>query len=65
MLGKIKCIKQLGFGFIRPEGGGDDIYFHASWVIDKKFDELKEGDQVQFDLSENAQGSTAENISLI
>ena len=62
MIGKIKCVKQQGYGFICAEDGGKDIYFHASKVEDKKFDDLKEGDEVEFDLGENAAGPCAENI---
>lgn len=62
MIGKVKCVKQQGFGFITPEKGGDDIYFHASSVKDKRFDELKEGVSVEFEVVENARGLCAQEI---
>ncbi len=48
-LGTIKTIRDdKGFGFIKPEGGSQDIFFHSSSVEGVTFDELREGQQVEF-----------------
>jgi CspA family cold shock protein len=47
--GTIKTIRDdKGFGFIAPEDGGKDIFFHASVVQDTTFDQLREGDRVSY-----------------
>jgi CspA family cold shock protein len=47
--GTIKSIRDdRGFGFIRPEGRTQDIFFHSSSVAASGFDQLREGDRVEF-----------------
>lgn len=47
--GIIKTIRDdKGFGFIKPEGGSQDIFFHSSSVEGVTFDELREGQMVEF-----------------
>ena len=45
-----KIVSDRGFGFIA--GNPEDIFFHHSSVIDKPFDDLKEGETVQYELAE-------------
>jgi CspA family cold shock protein len=48
--GQIKrLVRDRGFGFIRPEGASEDIFFHSSAVQGTMFDELNEGQNVEFD----------------
>ena len=44
-----RIIRDRGFGFIQPEGGTDEVFFHSSAVEQPTFDELNEGQQVEFD----------------
>ena len=44
-------IDERGFGFIRV-GGGEDVFFHASDCV-SSFDDLGEGDVVEFELTES------------
>ena len=47
--GTIKTIRDdKGFGFIKPDGGSQDIFFHSSAVEGGTFDQLREGDRVEF-----------------
>jgi CspA family cold shock protein len=47
--GTIKTLRDdKGFGFIRPEGSGQDLFFHSSAVEGGSFDQLREGDRVEF-----------------
>ena len=48
--GIIRKLSVRGYGFIKPEVGGSDIFMHASALTDEAvFDELIEGQAVEFD----------------
>lgn len=51
-----------GFGFIEPEGGGDDVFAHFSAVQMDGFRTLKQGERVSYDLVQGPKGSLAQNI---
>ncbi|MDQ3854772.1 MAG: cold shock domain-containing protein [Chloroflexota bacterium] len=53
--GTIKRLNERQFGFIGREGG-DDVFFHASALIDTTFDNLREGEKVEFDLERDPRG---------
>jgi CspA family cold shock protein len=47
--GTIKTIRDdKGFGFIKPDTGTQDVFFHSSSVNGGGFDQLREGDRVEF-----------------
>lgn len=49
-IGKIKkLVADKGFGFIQPDDG-PDVFFHHSIVADQQFDDLTEGQRVEFTL---------------
>lgn len=49
-LGTIKhIVRDRGFGFIQPDGETKDLFFHTSSVEQLTFDELSEGQQVEFE----------------
>jgi CspA family cold shock protein len=48
--GEIKRLeRERGFGFIRPAGASDDVFFHSSAVQGTVFDQLNEGQTVEFE----------------
>jgi CspA family cold shock protein len=51
-----------GFGFITPDGGGDDVFAHFSAINSKGFKSLKEGQRVSFDVADGPKGKQAANI---
>jgi cold shock protein len=54
--GKIKKIVQdKGFGFIQTESG-QDVFFHHSTVADHGFDNLTEGQQVEYTVDQGQGG---------
>lgn len=55
---------QKGFGFIQPADGSKDVFVHISAVERAGLGELKEGQQVSFDIVANPDNgkSSAENL---
>ncbi|MGD8592093.1 MAG: cold-shock protein [Gammaproteobacteria bacterium] len=45
-----------GYGFIVPEGGGEDVFVHYSTIDGSGFKTLKEGQQVQYEAAESPRG---------
>ena len=53
-----------GFGFIAPDGGGKDVFVHASAMEAAGIRTLSEGQKVSFDIQPDARGSKAGNLQL-
>lgn len=51
-----------GFGFIEPDGGGDDVFAHFSAIQMDGFRTLKQGGKVSFELIQGPKGQLAQNI---
>ena len=51
-----------GFGFITPDGGGDDLFAHFSAIQANGFKSLKEGQKVTFEVTQGQKGKQASNI---
>lgn len=51
-----------GFGFVTPEGGGEDLFAHFSAIQGSGFKTLKEGQRVTFDVTKGPKGLQAANI---
>jgi len=62
-----KLVMERGFGFIKPDGGGSDIFFHCtSLPVKSDFDALTEGQRVEYDEAEGKGGrSKAENVKVL
>ena len=59
MKGSIVRLNPKGFGFIKPEEGDKDVFFHARSVVDVMYDDLHEGDAVTFEVEEGPKGLSA------
>ena len=53
-----------GFGFITPEGGGEDLFAHFSAIQSSGFKTLTEGQRVSFDITNGPKGKQASNIQI-
>ena len=51
-----------GFGFIQPDGGGEDVFAHFSAIAMDGFKTLKQGSRVNYELTEGPKGQLAQNI---
>ena len=49
-----------GFGFIKPDDGGKDVFVHQNGLTD----EITEGDKVSFDVEESPKGLNAINVKV-
>jgi len=63
--GTIKRLTDRGFGFISIEGKEKDLFFHSNELVDVKFEDLKEGDKVQFEVGQSDKGENATKVSLV
>lgn len=64
MSGTIKrLVRDKGFGFISA-GGQEEYFFHSSACSGMRFDDLREGQQVSFDVGRGPKGPRAENVRL-
>jgi CspA family cold shock protein len=64
-IGTVKFFNSSkGFGFIAPEGGGKDVFVHATAVEQAGLRSLDEGQRVSFDTQPDAKGSKAVNLQL-
>jgi CspA family cold shock protein len=61
--GKVKWFNDAkGFGFITPDGGGNDLFAHFSQIQSNGFKTLQEGQSVSFDVTVGPKGEQASNI---
>ncbi len=60
--GKVKFFNNSkGFGFIKDDKSNEEYFVHASGLID----EIKEEDEVNFELQQGKKGLNAVNVKLI
>jgi CspA family cold shock protein len=56
--GTIKSLRDRGFGFITPQGGNEDLFFHHSAVLNGGFEMMQEGQKVSFDTEPDPRDSS-------
>ena len=54
--GTIKTITERGFGFIRPDDGRDDVFFHQSALVGVTMAQLRQGDHVTYTAEHDPRG---------
>ena len=58
-----RLLRDKGFGFIKAEDG-KDLFFHMTALRNIRFDLLKEGDPVEFDIVKEPRGPKAVRIKV-
>jgi CspA family cold shock protein len=62
-IGTVKFFNTAkGFGFIAPDGGGKDVFVHATALEAAGMHSLSEGQKVSFETQPDAKGSKAVNL---
>ncbi len=62
--GTVKWFNETkGYGFITPDGGGEDLFAHFSAIQVKGFKVLREGQKVSFEVTQGQKGKQASNIT--
>jgi CspA family cold shock protein len=65
-IGTVKFFNTAkGFGFIAPEGGGKDVFVHATAVEAAGMRSLNDGQKVSFDIQPDARGAKAVNLKAV
>ncbi len=63
--GQVKWFNEKkGYGFISQEEG-DDIFVHFSGIKGEGLRTLREGDEVEFEITEDKRGPKATNVVIV
>ncbi|HEY8696078.1 MAG TPA: cold shock domain-containing protein [Rhizomicrobium sp.] len=64
--GKVKFFnEQKGFGFVMPEGGGGDVYVHASALRRSGIQTLGPEQRIRYSTRQGMKGVEVDRIELI
>lgn len=66
MRGTVKWFNdKKGYGFIIPNGGGEDLFVHHSNIQMDGYRSLEEGQQVEFETQPGRKGEEAANVRVV
>jgi len=64
MTGTVKFFNNSkGFGFITPDGGGEDLFVHHSEIKMSGYASLDENQKVTYEVGEGKKGPCATSVS--
>ncbi len=58
-----KLVADRGFGFINTDQG--DVFFHLSSLAEGVFEDLQEGQQVEFETEDGPKGPRAASVRIV
>jgi len=58
-----KLVSDKGFGFIATDS--EELFFHSSAVQNARFDDLHEGQSVEFSIGQGPKGPRAEDVNVL
>lgn len=53
---------KKGYGFITPDGGGEDVFCHFSALQGEGYKSVKDGQAVEFNVVQGPKGSQAADV---
>lgn len=56
--------KEKGYGFLKPDNGGNDVFVHMTALNEANISELSEGDRVAFETKESRKAGKLEATKL-
>jgi cold shock CspA family protein len=63
-VGVVKWFSEnKGYGFITPDGGGNDVFVHSTGIKGTGYQSLKEGQRVEFEIIQGPKGPQAGNVT--
>ncbi len=60
-----KFVDDRGFGFITPDEGDGEVFFHQSEIAMEGIRTMEEGQRVEFDVEEGPKGLSAKQVKPI
>ena len=61
--GKVKFFNAIkGYGFIIDNENGNEVFVHATGLVDK---DIQQGDEVSFELTDGKKGKNATHVQII
>ena len=54
-----------GFGFIAPDGGGEDLFVHFSNIVGDGYKSLDDGQRVEFEVGPGRKGDEAREVKAL
>jgi CspA family cold shock protein len=65
-IGTVKWFNDAkGFGFIKQNNGGEDVFCHHTAIQAQGFRSLQEGQTVEFEVKQGPKGLLAENVRIV
>jgi CspA family cold shock protein len=66
MTGTIKFYNgERGYGFIKPDDGGRDVFVHVSALEQARLQSLNEGQRISFDVEPDKKGKGPKAVNLV
>ncbi len=56
---------EKGYGFITPDGGGEDLFVHQSEIQMAGYRNLDEGQRVEFEITQGQKGKQASQVHAV